>query len=103
MSGNQNPIYGLHQRPEGLLLDSNLRFLNGLSVGVGLCALSIARRIRTRSAELKIVCAIMFCGAIGRILSVAHYGLPPSPFDIAALFELALPPVLLYWQSRVSA
>ncbi|WP_374754558.1 DUF4345 domain-containing protein [Dyadobacter fermentans] len=102
MAGINNPIYDEAYKPSGVLLDSNLRFLNGLSVGVGLCALSIIPNIKSRSAELRIICALIFFGAVGRMLSVASHGLPPSPFDIVTFFELAIPPLLAYWQSRIS-
>ncbi|WAC13099.1 DUF4345 domain-containing protein [Dyadobacter pollutisoli] len=102
MAGNDNPIYDESHKPTGLLLDSNLRFLNGLSVGVGLCTLSIIPGVKKRSAELRIICIVIFFGAIGRMLSIASYGLPPSPFDIVAFFELSIPPMLAYWQSRIA-
>ncbi|MCF0072797.1 DUF4345 domain-containing protein [Dyadobacter sp. CY261] len=102
MAGNNNPIYPEAERPAGLLLDSNLRFLNGLSVGIGVCTLSIIPDIKGRSTELRIICTVIFFGAIGRILSVASFGFPPPPFGIVAFFELIIPPLLAYWQSRIA-
>ncbi|ACT92923.1 DUF4345 domain-containing protein [Dyadobacter fermentans] len=102
MAGNNNPLYYGTDQPAGLLLDSNLRFLNGLSVGIGVCTLSIIPDIKRRSAELRLICTVIFIGAVGRMLSIASYGFPPFPFDIIVFFEMALPPLFVFWQSKVA-
>ncbi|SDG58492.1 protein of unknown function [Dyadobacter soli] len=103
MAGNNNPIYSDLEKPVGLLLDSNLRFLNGLSVGIGVCTLSIIGDIKHRSAELRIICFVIFLGAIGRLLSAANYGFAPFPYNIFPFLEAALPPLFVFWQSKVAA
>lgn len=101
MSGTDNPIYFSEEKPAGLLLDSNLRFLNGLSVGIGVYTLSIIPNIRKRSGEVKMICLVIFFGGIGRAISAFNYGLPPIPFNLFVFFELGLPPLLAFWQSRI--
>lgn len=102
MAGNNNPIYLEAERPVGLLLDSYLRFLNGLSVGIGVCTLFIIPDIKRRSAELRMICFAIFVGAIGRFLSVASYGFAPFPYNIFPFLEVALPPLFVFWQSKIA-
>jgi len=103
MSGINNPLYPEAEKPEGLLLDSNLRFLNGLSVAIGVCTLSIIREIKRKAAELRMICLVIFFGAIGRWISIAGYGLPPFPFGVFPFLELVIPPLLVFWQHRISS
>lgn len=102
MAGTGNPIYMVEEKPGGLLLDSNLRYLNGLSVGLGVCTIGIIGDIKRRSSELRIICFIIFIGAIGRFLSIASDGFAPVPFNILPFFEAILPAVFVFWQSRIA-
>lgn len=102
MSGIDNPIYPEAQKPVGVLLDSNLRFLNGLSVGIGVYTLYIVPTIGNRAAELRVICLAMFFAAIGRLISVASYGWPPLPFNVFLFVELLTPPLFVFWQSRIA-
>lgn len=102
MTGNANPIYPETARPVGLLLDSNLRFLNGLSVGIGVCALWTIPGIEQKSAQMRLICVILFVGAIGRLLSVVQCGFPPFPYNVMAFAEIALPAVFVIWQSKIA-
>lgn len=102
MAGNNNPMYAEAEKLAGPLLDSNLRFLNGLSVGIGVCTLFIIPDIKGRTSELRIICTVIFFGAIGRILSISSYGFAPFPYNIFVFFEMILPPLFVYWQSRIA-
>ena len=101
MAGIDNPIYMHFEKPRGLLLDSNLRFLNGLSVAIGIYPLFIIADITRKTGELRIICFAIFVGAIGRLLSIVSYGLPPFPFNFFVFFEAALPPIFVFWQSKI--
>lgn len=103
MAGNNNPVYMEVEKPVGLLLDSNLRFLNGLSVGIGVCTFSIIADIKRKSAELRMICFIIFLGSIGRLLSAVSCGFAPFPYNIFPFLEAALPPLFVFWQSKVAA
>jgi hypothetical protein len=103
MAGIDNPVYFGSEKPSGVLLDSNLRFLNGLSVGIGIYTLLIIPEIRKRPAELRMICILIFFGAIGRLFSINNYGFPPFPYNLFPFVELALPPLFVLWQARVAS
>ena len=101
MAGIDNPIYSSRPLPDYVLLDSNLRYLNGFSVGIALTLYYIIPSIETHTTLLRAVCGIIFSGAIGRILSITLLGLPPFPMPAFILIEVMAPPILVFWQNNI--
>jgi hypothetical protein len=102
MAGIDNPLYQPPEKPVGILLDSNLRFLNGISVGIGLCTFMIIPGIKKKTFPLRMICIVIFIGSIGRIVSFSSYGFPPFPFSIFIFWEIIAPPLFVVWQSRLA-
>jgi hypothetical protein len=101
MSGINNPIYLSDPLPDHVLLDSNLRLLNGFSVGVALAIYYIIPGIEYQALLLRTICGIIFIGAAGRILSIAQFGLPPFPMPLFVLIEIIAPPILVFWHNKI--
>jgi hypothetical protein len=102
MLGIANPIYRAIKSPDHVLLDSNLRFLNGISVGVGLSVYFIIPKIEQKTTALRIICGVIFMGGIGRLFSIYNFGWPPFPFNFFIPFEILLPTIFVFWQSQIS-
>jgi hypothetical protein len=100
--GIDNPIYAADPLPVNVLLDSNLRFLNGLSVGLGLALYCIIPTITSQKIPLRIICGILFVGALGRLCSMVFLGLPPMPMPFFALVEVLTPPLMVLWQKKIA-
>jgi hypothetical protein len=100
--GIDNPIYATNPLPVNVLLDSNLRFLNGLSVGLGLALYWIIPEIKSQTIPLRIICGILCVGALGRLCSMLFLGLPPMPMPFFALVEVLAPPLIILWQKKIA-
>jgi hypothetical protein len=101
MTGVDNPIYSSHPLPDYVLLDSNLRYLNGFSVGIALALYYMIPHIESHTILLRAICGIIFSGAVGRILSIIFLGLPPFPMPVFVLIEIMAPPILVVWQNNI--
>ena len=107
-AGGRSLVLGLEYPSPGLgaswnvPLDDTLRFVGGIWLGVGALLALCIPRIEARGEILRAVWAIVFCGGLGRLVSLFAVGYT----DDAALRvlgqELLLPPLLAYWQYRVA-
>jgi hypothetical protein len=86
-----------------LTLDSHLRYLSGLLLGVGLGFWSTIPRIETRTARFRLLTAIVVAGGLGRLYGILVEGLPPAPMLFGLVMELGVTPLLCWWQGRVAA
>lgn len=99
--GVYDPIYALDPLPENVLLDSNLRLLNGFSVATGLAIYYIIPKIDLKTELFRTICGIIFMGAVGRVISIYNLGFPPFPMPFFIVIEIFAPPVLIFWQNKV--
>ncbi len=100
--GSQNPVYGEASIPAIPALDSNLRFLGGIGIGLGLALLWSLAAIENRGTVFRIVWITALLGGLGRLLSWIIEGQPPLPMISFTIIELFLVPFLLYWQVQLS-
>lgn len=103
MMGISDPIYADAGVPRHALLDSNLRFLGGLWLVLGLSLVVLIPRIERETLLFRTLWLMIFAGGIGRLLSMALVGLPPWPFVGFTLLEIAGAPLFILWQARVAA
>jgi Domain of unknown function (DUF4345) len=99
--GVTDPLYvaaGIARDP---LLDSNLRFFNGVWLGLGFSLLWLVPRIDTETALFRVLWGMIFIGGIGRLLSMAFIGLPPWPFIAFTVLEIVGAPLFILWQHRI--
>jgi hypothetical protein len=100
--GVGHPAYGGLALPASPILDSNLRFLGGMGLALGLLLLWVLPRIERRTVTFRIFWFCAFLGGVGRLLSLRLVGTPPGFVAGIAVLEVVGAPLLIYWQARVS-
>jgi hypothetical protein len=102
LKGIYNPLFS-RDLPVDKILDSNLRFLNGVSIGLSLAVYAVIPNIEKEVLAFRIICAAIFLGGLGRLLSISELGIPSLPFPILVVIELLSPPILVCWQYSICA
>ena len=83
-------------------LDSHYRYLSGLLFGIGLGFLSTIPQIERKADRFQLLTLIVFTGGLSRLLSLAELGAPSPPMLFGLAMELAVTPLLCFWQFRVA-
>jgi hypothetical protein len=99
--GLSDPIYAGANLPANALLDSNLRFLSGVWLGLGLTVMWIVPRIETQTVLFRVLWGMIFLGGVGRLLSMLFVGWPPIPFIAFTVLEIVGAPIFVVWQARL--
>jgi hypothetical protein len=86
-----------------LTLDSHLRYLSGLLLGIGLGFWSTVPRIEQQADRFRLLTALVVVGGLGRLYGILVEGLPPAPMLFGLAMELGVTPLLCWWQGRVAA
>lgn len=102
LMGIHDPLYANLHLPQDPTLDSNMRFLAGVWLGLGLASWWLVPRIAQETVLFRFVWLLIFLGGIGRVLSMANLGLPMTPFIAFTALEIIGAPVFIYWQHRVA-
>jgi hypothetical protein len=102
MRGIGDPLYRPFRLPEAPVLDSNLRFLAGVWLGVGLALLSTVPAIEHQGTLFRWLWVAVFLGGVGRLVSWQLVGAPPRPYIGFLLLEIVGAPLFIYWQWRVA-
>jgi len=98
-------MVGVLALPEGLRavsLDSHVRYLSGLLLGIGLAFWSFIPTIQRRTTEARLLTAIVFLGGLARLYGALRMGLPSGPMTFGLVMELVVTPLLCLWQGRVA-
>ena len=82
-------------------LDSQFRFASGWYLALAMLCWWIAPRIERETTVFRIVCAAVFLGGVGRLLSLAAKGAPPHYMAAGLALELVVP-LLVVWQASVA-
>jgi hypothetical protein len=103
MMGLRDPLYASLGLPDAPTLDSNLRFLSGVWLGLGCAVLWMVPRIESQTVLYRALWGMIFLGGIGRLFSAGLAGWPPAPFIVFTALEIVGAPLFVYWQARVAA
>ena len=68
MKGVHDPLYAALDLRGNPLSDSNLRFLGGVWLGLGLAAFWMVPRLRAQTVLFRVVWGAIFIGGLGRLL-----------------------------------
>lgn len=101
MMGIYDPIFKELNLPNSPVLDSDLRFLGGVWLGLGICVLYITHSLEKHVFLYRVLWSMIFIGGIGRLISMFQVGMPPAPFIAFTALEIIGAPVFLYWHARV--
>lgn len=102
LMGVDSPVYRSGEIPPLPALDSNLRFMGGVGVGLGVVLLAIVPTIERQTLLFRVIWLCALAGGIGRLISAASVGMPPPPMIAFAALEVPGVPLLIYWQHRVA-
>ena len=100
--GVRSPLYAAVNLPQSPILDSNLRFFGGMSLGLGLILLWLLSSIERRTLLFRAVWLCAFLGGVGRLISWPVVGSPSELLMGFTLLEVVGAPLLVYWQHRVA-
>ncbi len=92
---------GLEAAAEAVNLDSHIRYLSGLLLGIGLGFWSTVMRPAIRLDRFRLLAVIVIAGGAARLLSLLLAGWPDAPHVAALATELAVTPALLVWSMRL--
>ncbi|MGH3713336.1 MAG: DUF4345 domain-containing protein [Micromonosporaceae bacterium] len=83
-------------------VDSEFRFYAAWYVGAGVILLSTVRRLESAGSAIRLVCAVLWLGACGRLLSLVTVGPPDRLYLILMAVEFGIPVILVPWQAWVA-
>ena len=86
----------------GVSLDSHVRYLSGLLLGIGLVFWSFIPRIESVTGTVRILTLIIFIGGLARLLALALHGVPSPGMVFGLVMELVVTPLLCVWQGRIA-
>ena len=106
-AGLQTVIAGAKSLPDQELanasVESELRFYAAFYVAFGLAALRIAPRADRATAEVRALAATLFLAGLARAGGWLAVGRPSRLQRRLLIIELATPPAVVAWQSRLAA
>lgn len=85
-----------------LPLDSHVRYLSGLLLGIGSAFLTVIPSIEKHFERASLLSAIVVIGGAGRLYGVFVDGWPGRSMTFALVMELIVVPILWLWQWRIS-
>jgi hypothetical protein len=91
-----------HGGPASANVDSEFRFFAAWYAGAGALLLSTVPRVEKEGRLIRAACGVLLLGAVGRVLSIAAVGRPDGFFLFLLALEVAIPLVLVPWQSAVA-
>lgn len=83
-------------------LDSHMRYLSGLLLGIGIGFLACVPRIEARGALFRALGLIVVVGGLARAVSLLEAGIPGAEHRLALAMELGATPLLVLWQARIA-
>lgn len=83
-------------------LDSHFRYISGIFLGVGIAFVTCIPRIETKGPRFRLLGALVVCGGLSRIVSLANVGVPSAGHVFGLAMELGVVPLLMLWQARVA-
>lgn len=88
---------------DNIILDSETRFLGAIWFGIGVAMYWVIPSIDKQTTLFRLIMGAIFLGGVGRLLSAFLVGIPPVHFIVFILLELIGMPLLVLWQSYISA
>lgn len=86
----------------GVSASSHVHYLSGLLFAVGLAFWSTIPDIARKTARFRLLCAVVICGGLFRLLGIFLDGMPHGWALFGLVNETVVPAALGLWQARVA-
>ena len=83
-------------------LDSHVRYLSGLLLGIGLAVWESVPHIEQRGPRVRLLTAFVILGGLMRLVGIIRLGVPGGPMLFGLGMELGVTPLVCLWQARVA-
>ena len=83
-------------------LDSHVRYLSGLLLGIGLGFWEAIPQIEKRTARVRLLTAIVVLGGLMRLVGILIVATPDASMLFGLGMELVVTPLICLWQGRVA-
>ena len=83
-------------------LDSHVRYLSGLLLGIGLAFWEAIPQIERRGQRVRLLGAIVALGGLMRLVGFVIAGVPHAPMLFGLAMELVVTPLVCLWQARIA-
>ena len=87
--------------PVGPALDSHVRYLSGLLIGIGLAYWEAIPKIERRAPRIRLLTLIVMLGGLVRLIGFIFVADPGRIMSLALVMELVVTPLVCLWQARV--
>ncbi len=88
--------------PPDVSLDSHVRYLSGLLLGIGLAFWEAIPQIERRANRVRLLTAIVFLGGLMRLIGIIFVAVPGHSMIFGVCMELVVTPLICLWQTRVA-
>jgi Domain of unknown function (DUF4345) len=85
-----------------VMMDSYIRFLKGMLLGIGLIYWSAIPQIERHSERISLVTFILVLGGVARLIAVIGHGVPTIGITVGLAGALIAAPMLWAWQRRIA-
>lgn len=86
----------------GPSLDSHVRYLSGLLLGIGLAFWEAIPQIEHRTAQVRLLTAIVALGGLVRLIGIVFIAAPGKAMIFGVVMETVVTPLICLWQTRVA-
>ncbi len=93
---------GVSGHGDQVTLDSHVRYLSGLLLGIGFGFASAIHSIEKYGDRVTLLTALVVTGGLARLFAVLIDGWPAPLMIFALVMELGVVPTLWLWQRRVA-
>ena len=83
-------------------LDSHVRYLSGLLLGIGLAFWEAIPQIERYGRRVRLLTAIVALGGLMRLIGILTFAVPRAPMLFGLAMELVVTPLLCLWQRRIA-
>lgn len=88
--------------PDPVSLDSHVRYLSGLLLGIGLAFWWLVPNIEKATEPFRLMTFLVFLGGLARLAGIMVSGIPSPVMLFALPMELAVTPFLCAWQTSLA-
>ena len=83
-------------------LDSMVRYLSGLLLGIGLAFWEAIPQIEDRTSRVRLLTLIVFLGGLIRLIGILVVATPSPQMMFGLGMELVVTPLICLWQTRIA-